>query len=72
MRQWCHINNHAISFSIEQQLVPSKSVTGTYGYSTVIMFNNLALAHGQVTLATGNKKCSDKAISLYSLVLQLL
>jgi tetratricopeptide (TPR) repeat protein len=65
-----YIYNLAITLSTEQ----SPSVIGVEqapAFSSVIMFN-LALTYHRVALTTRNKLCSDKAISLYQLVLRLL
>jgi tetratricopeptide (TPR) repeat protein len=68
--QQFYIYNHAIALSAEQ----SPSVIGVEqapAFSSVIMFN-LALTYHRVALTTRNKLCSDKAVSLYQLVLRLL
>jgi hypothetical protein len=71
-----YIYNHALTISNnikEEQNVPLKSYA--HVYCAIIMFN-MALAHHRRGLQHGNrltnKKCKDRAIVLYNLILRLL
>jgi hypothetical protein len=69
--QQFYIYNLAIALSVEQSQSSVIGVEQAPAFSSVIMFN-LALAYHRMALTTRNKKCAEKAVSVYKLVLRLL